>query len=463
MLCTTLFLLMGIFGYGQDSTGTIYHIVKQGETSYGISNAYDIPLDSLIKWNNLADGKIIENGRKLIVKRDISPDTLARTLINTHRQEIIPIYHETGKTKKSQSIRETILDYYKKSNIFYRLIIYVNLFFILSSIILSSIVLARRLYKLSLRSKVDKIRERYRDILIEWIYEEQGESVIKFLIKEFRYRINRNIFTTELLSLHSNLTGDSADKLVDLYLRSRLKKYSIKKTRCWLWNIKAKGFRELAQMNITDSSDLIYKYMNSRNSLLRLEAQLAWINLNSDNPDIFYNFPNVQISQWGQLNFLEILDKTGVTPHFGKLLDSPNKEIVIFALKMTAFFNQFNNIDMVLLLLENENSEIRREAICTLGKMEVGSSIEKLKILFPMEEIANKIEIIRALTSIYDIADIPFFKSVLLDETDTNLRIMAAKGLIKGGSQCSAILDDIVANADPLLIKVINHAKCEVQ
>lgn len=461
-LCIILFIFIGKFAYGQDSAGNIYHIVKQGETFHGISNTYDIPLDSLIKWNDLSDGKIIEKGQRLIVKKASSPDTLAKTLINASRQGILPIYHESGKIKHKHSLRDTILNYYKKSNIFYRLIIYVNVFFILSSIILSFIVVARRLYKLSIRLRGNKIRERYRNILIEWIYEEQRESVTTSLKMDFRNKINRDIFTTELLFLHSVITGDSAKKLVDLYLLSGLKRYSIKKAKSWLWNVRAKGFRELAQMDITEASDLIYKHMSSRNSLLRLEAQLAWIKLNSENPDIFNNFPNVQISQWGQINLLDILEKNGTTPDFGQLLNSSNKEIVIFALKMIAFFNQFHNTELVSSLLDNENGEIRREVICTLGKMEVSGSAEKLKALFPEEEILNKIEIVRALNSINDFVNIPFLKSVLLNETNINLRILAARGLITGSTECSAVLDSILADADPLLIKVINHAKCEV-
>jgi len=454
--------------YAQEPTDLIYHTVEGAENVYRISLLYKIPMDSLKQWNNLDDYYTVTVGQRLIVskkERDIltTIDPKPDTLDNIPQKTFLSLYSEPEPViiKRKKPLKEKILFYYQNSNIFYRIVIFINMFFIFSSIVLSIIVITRRIYELGIKFKINKCREKYRDFITEWLYEEDTESIPEYLNKELKHRVNREVFTSELLSLHSNLIGESAKKLIELYHFAGLKKYSVKKIYSMFWHIKAKGFRELAQMKITEGNELIYKYLNSKNDVLRLEAQLAWIQLNPDNPDGFYDYPNVQITKWGQLNSLEAFKKIGIIPDFSKWLQNSNKNITIFALKMTGIFKQFGSANVVSILLHDKDSEIRQEAICTLGKMEMASSIDELQNLYSTEDLINKTEIVRALIMISDSTNIGFFKYLLLNETDTNLRILSAKGLVLLGDNGKEILNTIFIEADPFLKKIINHAKCE--
>ena len=359
-----------------------------------------------------------------------------------------------------KSLKERILVYYQNSGIFYRAIIFINIYFILSSIFLSIILLLRRMYGLVIKFKIRKCSEKYRDYITEWLYTEEAISVPEYIIRDMKSRNKREVFTKELLSLHSNLIGESAKKLVELFNCAGLKKYSIKKIKSRFWHIKAKGFRELAQMNIVEGNKMIYKYLNSKNNVLRLEAQLAWIQLNPDNPYSFYDFPNIQVTKWGQLNSLEVLKKIGIVPDFGKWLQNSNKNITIFALRMTGVFKQFDSNEAVSSLLSDKDSEIRREAIITLGKMEITVSADELRNLYCKEDIPNKTEIVRALIMISDVASNSFFKNIILNETDNTLRILASKGLLLSGGNGIDIINEILFQADPVLTSIIKHAKC---
>lgn len=411
-LLTTIVLLYSICSYGQDTTISVSQ-----------------PVDSL------------------------------NTLQDDQRVDFLLFYSEPVVIINNESFKEKILYYYRKSNFFYRVIIFINIFFVLSSIALSIVVIIRRMYDLRVKFKIRKCKEKYRDFITVWLYDELPKSIPEYLKNELKHRVNREVFTSELLSLHSNLIGESANKLNDLFHFAGLQKYSLRKVRNKFWHIKAKGFRELAQMNIIEGNQYIYKYLNSKNDVLRLEAQLAWLQLNTNNTDNFYDYPNIQITKWGQLNLLEAFRKIGAVPDFRNWLQNSNKNVTIFALKMTGIFKQFDSAELVSKLLYDADGEIRQEAIICLGKLAIPSSIYELQNIYYEEDRVNKTEILNSLCMISDSINIEFFKDVLLKETDTNLRIMSAKGLVSLGDSGKNVLNTLQDNVDPFLTKIINHAK----
>ena len=69
-----------------------------------------------------------------------------------------------------------------------------------------------------------------------------------------------------------------------LYLYLGLDRDSIKRANDFRWHKKIKGFRELAFMNIKDANNVIYKALNSKNEILRMEAQIALVRLTDEDP-----------------------------------------------------------------------------------------------------------------------------------------------------------------------------------
>jgi len=303
-----------------------------------------------------------------------------------------------------------------------------------------------------------KCQDRYRDFITDWLYEEHPGRIPESLIRELKDNVYRDVFTSELLSLHNNLTGESADKLIELFHLAGFTKYSIQKVRRPFWHLKAKGFRELAQMRIKENQ-VIFRYLNSGNVTLSIEAQLAWIQLNPDDPLSFYDDPNVKLTQWGQLNLLLALKKGGQIPDFGRWLTSMGKSVSLFALKMAGNYKQFENVELVTQRLDDDDPEIRREAICALGKMAMPSKASVLQQLFPKEALENKTEIIRSLIMMSESSNATFFEETLLNETDVNLRILSAKGLVSLGNAGISRLNSLLLYADELLGKIIIHAK----
>jgi len=480
-------LVQNICVAAQESPEFINHIVREKENVYRISLHYGVPIDSVKSWNNLDEKYMILLGGKLKIRKQfktssrsimidklsaetslvVTPDTTnslknIRTLdslADVYKYNYLPLLSEPFVISKEPYFFERVLNSFFKANYIFKTILLLNLFFILSVVVLLFIILFRRIKDGYINIRKSKCLDRYRDFITDWLYEAHPSNVPESLLYELKDWVNRSVFTAELLSLHSNLTGDSADKLVKLFHSAGLTKYSIRKAFHSSWYVKAKGFRELAQMKITEERDLIFKYLNSRNDILSIEAQMAWIQLNPNDPLSFFDNTKVHLSEWGLLNSLVSLKKIDAVPDFGRWLSSLNKSVALFAIKMSGVFKQFDNVDMVTKRLDDSDMDIRREAICALGKMAIPAPCNRLRQLFKTEEIINRSEIIRSLTMMSDSSNIPFFEEVMLKETDINLRILSAKGLVSLDGIADDRLNSLFGEADPVLKAIIIHAK----
>jgi hypothetical protein len=387
-----------------------------------------------------------------------SKKTLKDSLLTTDRRGYFTLFSDPIDQGDKTTFFKRVLNFYLESGILIKAIIFLNLFFLFSSILLATYLIYRRIRQGYIKFKQMKCQDRYRDFITDWLYEEHPARIPQSLIKELKDNVYRDVFTSELLSLHNNLTGESADKLIELFHMAGFTKYSIQKVRRPFWHLKAKGFRELAQMRIKENQ-AIFRYLNSGNVTLSIEAQLAWIQLNPDDPLSFYDDPNVKLTQWGQLNLLLALKKGGRIPDFGRWLTSMGKSVSLFALKMAGNYKQFENVELVTQRLDDDDPDIRREAICALGKMAMPSKAAVLQQLFPKEGLDNKTEIIRSLIMMSESSNDTFFEETLLNETDVNLRILSAKGLVSLGKAGIDRLNLLLLNADELLEKIIIHAK----
>ena len=467
---------------GVTSQGYDFHIVSGEENVFRISLRYHIPVDSIRRWNNLDQNFTVRIGQQLIVSNPglVSPqvkdtaivqhqDTLKirgdSILIDSLRQSnlsrFLPIMSENEVSYADSSFNRKVWFYYDKSGYVFRIILILNLFFLFSATVMAIVILYRRIRSSRIRRVQNNCRDKYREFLAYWLYDDHANSVPESLGTELSEKIHREVFVDELLSLHSNLLGESADILVNLFYFNGLDKYSIQKVLDKKWYVKAKGFRELSQMRILEGVDLIKPYLNSKNSVLRIEAQMAWIQLNPDNPLGFYDNPDIKLTVWGQLNSLVALKKIASVPDFRRWVTVVNKDVARFTIRLSGLFKQYENADLVAQRLSDDDPETRRIAIITLGKLAVPSSVPALRDLYPNETNNNKIEIIIALILIYDMSNITFFEDILLNDSDIYLRILAAKGLKSLDGDGKERLESLYSNAtDNVLLKnIIIHAK----
>lgn len=308
---------------------------------------------------------------------------------------------------------------------------------------------------LTMRSKRKKesriirdLKSKYQHLLINYLYEvsERGDD-LKKLLEISNNSFNRKVLINEMIDLSINLSGEPKKILRELYVSLGLHKDSLKKAYSSTWHIKIKGFRELAFMDIHDANAEIKKCLNHSNPIVRMEAQIALVRLNEEDPFNFLDLLTEHFTIWEQMNVYEtIIYHDLPIPEFKRWLVSENKSVLIFALRMIKLFKQKNSVNELLSLIDFPDEDVRFELYTTMGTMRNNKIRWSLKNQFLTETPKNKMAILKALARFKEEEDISFFKTVLEEHEDVNLQILAAKGIRNVGEPGKFELQNLIGS-----------------
>jgi len=351
--------------------------------------------------------------------------------------------------------------------------------FLIVSIILSiGLMLILSIFIFGNRKKLerrDKIKEKFlptiQDTLMNYLTDmTKPDNEFRYPEKEyFEYlkRISKGKFRKQLLinqicDLNLNLSGLNSENLKKLYYNLNLHKRTFKKIYSLKWHKKIKGFKELYAMNITEKNNVLYKYINSRNDLVRIEAQIALVDLSKEESDVdafdFLHKLTTPFSLWEQITLHNILVQRNIEiPDFGEWISSKNDTVVMFCLRMIREFKQIDNVENVILLLSHKNENIRKLAIQILGDFKEGGNF--LKLSYKNEIFDNKLEILKSLRKIKNYRYINFLQMVIDSEDSADLQIEAAKAIREVGRKGNAALKKMLTSDYKDYNIIIKHVK----
>jgi hypothetical protein len=358
----------------------------------------------------------------------------------------LPFYsHEMEISAHEKTLYERLVSYYKQSRPLVKVLIYLALLFFLFLIINLSLIFTHRFRDLKREKTAAKIQTYYEDIISAVVFDLKPIPDPERLKKELENKFSANVFLEAIMDLHRNLSGESADALKALYINTGLDKLSLEKVKSKKWHIKAKGFRELSQMTISDGNDEIFQHLNSRNSVLRIEARLAWIRLHPENPFSFLDKPGVQITEWGKLNALAALLNNRIeVESFERWLSSPNPVVVIFALQMAGIFRHSHYASSVVAQIAHEDEKVRFAAYEAIRLMGLAEAATAMQLGFSSENTANRKKILQTLAEFRDINNTSFFADVIRAENSSEA-ILAVHALSALGSSGRSTLEMLIA------------------
>ena len=288
--------------------------------------------------------------------------------------------------------------------------------------------------------ETDRLLERFDTLLFDYLTSEHREEIYGHITKIALTGFNREILFRQMRELSKSMNmnigsnEEASGQLRDLYYRMRLDKDSIKKLYSSKWHIQAKGFRELAFMNVTDANDKLRLALKSKNNIIRIEAQLALIRLNREDPFGFLDHLTYPFTLWEQLSTYELIVVHSLPiPEFSRWTNSPNKTVVIFALRMIQVFKQQHAVAHVIECLKHPDKDIRYTAIYVCGELQLHESLPHLKQMYKDEDYNSCMEIILSMGKMPDESMISFLKLVLDKEDDVQLQIESAKAISKMG------------------------------
>lgn len=336
-----------------------------------------------------------------------------------------------------------------------------SVFFFLTCLIIIFIIL---IYQVVKRKRVDS-QEILEDKLNDWIAEilaldDESLAMPEHLSAYFKNADYHRYITAQLIVIRKNISGSALKKIIDVYEQSGLKASSVKKLRSNSWQVKALGIYELYMMMQIDMKSEISSYTNSKDDYVRAEAQTAMISFEGFSGLNFLSTTTRPLSEWQQLKLTEQLLtlNTEQMAGIGAWLQSANNQVVTFALKLAANFQQLQVHDAVVNCLANENEKVRSEAIATLTNIANTATADRLVEQYVTETDFNRKNILKALRSIANDEQSAFLQQQL-NNSDNDIKLLAALALLNTCEQAEQILIEKAERQQDPYRMIFLHAK----
>jgi hypothetical protein len=269
--------------------------------------------------------------------------------------------------------------------------------------------------------------EQYQSLIIDYLF--GGSDSVPFRkIASDDYR--RQVLIDQMIDVSVNLKGDSREKLTKLYIDLELDSDSLARAKSRRWHKKIKGFRELAFMGIKEGNEEMVKVLNSRNEILRMEAQIALVRLSDSDHFEFLSHLKRPFSLWEQITLHDLIIQHDMpVPEFKTWLSSENPTVVMFSLRMIREFRQAEAEPELRKVMLHRDPRVSRLAIEVAGDLNMRSTLETMKRMYKFQEYNNCLEIVRSIGKMPEASMLGFLKLVLDKEDDVQLQIEAVKAI----------------------------------
>jgi len=320
------------------------------------------------------------------------------------------------------------------------------------------------------RNRMEKRAKLKEDLLV--IYQElilkslEGEVVTEEKFKKIRKisnnRFKRNILIDQIIDVALVMPEEALVKLRKLYFDLKLINDTKRKLHSLKWHNKIKAMKELAHLDIRDYNQKIMKYVNTKNDILRMEAQIAMVRLsNGSNAFSFLENLTHPFSVWEQITLHELMVEANITPpYFGRWLVSDNHSVGMFCLRMMREYKQVKNVEDLNNMLYHPDGEVVKLAIEVVGDLQVEPLSYTLKRIYKEVPYTSKIEILKSLGKIGNQKTIRFLQNVVDVEEDTELQIEGVKAINgmgeKGQTQLKKMMDSDYKNYKIIIKHVLD-------
>jgi hypothetical protein len=341
---------------------------------------------------------------------------------------------------------------------------------IVASIILTMVIVILIFYVKYLRSylrnheRVERIYSaKYETELVTYLYSGNEDEEISPEQKLIILRLKKNetdffkrtILVKTLLKLRNEISGEMAVAIQHLYVQTGLIDYAIKMLKSKKWERIATGINELTHFHIKEVHDEVMQFINHPKSEIRKETQLYAVKLFNFEGLQFLDFLETDLSEWDQIQLLEVLQKFGKQQSFNvkPWLQSSNESVITFALKLTEIYDQYDAQEELIALLEHPSEKIRVEAIQVLNYFSIFEAKQILIDNFKNASLIEQLAIFKMIENIYEVEDEAF----ILESTihpNFEIKLAALKIFKEINFDYFSNFKHTTANAD--CIKIIN-------
>jgi uncharacterized protein YhhL (DUF1145 family) len=310
---------------------------------------------------------------------------------------------------------------------------------LLLSIALVFFILISRLVKSYHLKKEEKYKHLFREIIYglsvqekSYLDDKSDDNLLE-LKKNIKSVFGQQVLIDELIHIRKNVVGTSADNIYAIYTNLGLHQNSLKKLKSISWVTKARGIRELAEMDYYKAVPEIQQFLTVPQQTIREESILALIRLSKNDSFNFINDYKGEITPWIEINIhkhLLTLDSRKL-PNFSLWFQHPNRSVRCFSLKMARLFRQTESLPQLITLLTEADEGVAllaAEAICDMAGEEYAAPLaETLRNTWDYDQIS--IRLINTLGSIADPQIHSKFITPFLSHPDYEVRLATVRAL----------------------------------
>lgn len=300
------------------------------------------------------------------------------------------------------------------------------------------------IYRKIRTARLKKIETTFADIVSRHLYNDpdnplsmsQITNILRNVGIKPRNRNNIQYLIMLMIRTQRILLGSNFYKLQKLYTQIPPYGVSIKKISSWGWYRKARGIREIYEMNQSQYFEEIFKYRDDKNIYVRREAQIALVVFSGWESLRFLPYLQLNMTLWQQIKVVEKLYDLYPQPEL-KWLHKAYKTEKLFGKKLLMRiirkYELHEEVDYIINNLNHDDYEVRETAIYCIRTFAVNSStMDYVKILY--NDIPNATQQGQLLTYIYQNSDIDLdFYLKQLYSTNDELKLSIAEILWNNG------------------------------
>ena len=259
----------------------------------------------------------------------------------------------------------------------------------------------------------------------------ENESDLLWMKMEIRNFLNkpldRKVITEIMLEVQRDGLPETRNQISALYQYFGLHHRALRQLESRKWDVVSRAISELTEMQVRQAYDAIKEHVNSKNSVVRKQAQLATVQLKEEGIQFFLDTVRYPISQWQQVKILEILtSKSNFTvPRFRDWLVSENQDVVLFALRLIRVFRQMDASQALLMFLNHKSERIQVAAVECIGDFKYDPARWSLRSRFERASTELKIHILDALQAIGNTEDISWLDQQAQEDSSFLVRSKA--------------------------------------
>ncbi|NKI32280.1 HEAT repeat domain-containing protein [Croceivirga thetidis] len=238
---------------------------------------------------------------------------------------------------------------------------------------------------------------------------------LKIRIREkLRASAFKKALTAILFDLQKDVSGETRQRLVNLYRELELHHDAMSKLKSWRWEVVSQGILELTQMEVIESYNLIAKLCKDQRKTIRKQAEIAIVQLKQEGIKHILDNSRHPISEWQQLKLIEAIGNHSdfVPPAFKFWLLSENNDVVLFALRLIRHYNQSDAEGAIVELIKHKNDQIKIAALNCIRDFNFKSSLPTIKRVFWHASNEVKIQLLDTIASLGTVSELIFLEEV---------------------------------------------------